>query len=606
MPKIDLHVHSTRSDGTLTPSELVYHAKELGISAFALTDHDTTEGLDEAVHTGLREGIDVVPGIEFSTEYQGKDIHILGYCFDYAAEGLTKRVREFADARDARNKKMCALLQSDGINVPYEALIRDNPGAVITRAQIGRYMFEHGITSSIAEAFEKYIGDDCRYFVPREKISPQMAVKFILDYHGVPVLAHPYQYKLTPSGLDALIALLTKEGLMGLECLYSKYSPAETRELEKLADQYGLLETGGSDFHGNNKPGLEMGTGYNNQLYVPEHLLTNMRRRLYGTSENTKVFFADLDGTLLDAKKTITPKTREALEKWDKKGNILVLSSGRALADMKMVADELHLNQLSHLYLEAFNGSLLYDCRNKMVLYREGVPLDIVNDIFDECEKYGEYVHTYTDTGIAVRVYRKETKFYQRFHRMKVIEAGLSAKKAALYPLSPEDLEARDEYFKDPENRKGASIRGAFIEDFRENPAGGDMTKVLSAGPCKCIAIEMKNPAAIDRLREALAERYHGTLEVFMSSEYYLEIVSSFAGKGRGLLRFAAGLGIPVKNTFAAGDSENDISMIEAAGTGIAMKNGIEATPRLKDAADIITDEDNDHDGLASILEKNA
>ena len=107
MPKIDLHVHSTRSDGTLTPSELVYHAKELGISAFALTDHDTTEGLDEAVHTGLREGIDVVPGIEFSTEYQGKDIHILGYCFDYAAEGLTKRVREFADARDARNKKMC-------------------------------------------------------------------------------------------------------------------------------------------------------------------------------------------------------------------------------------------------------------------------------------------------------------------------------------------------------------------------------------------------------------------------------------------------------------------------------------------------------------------
>ena len=110
MNRIDLHVHSNCSDGTLTPTELVHHAKELGLTAFALTDHDTTAGLTEAVHAGLREGIDVVPGIEFSTEYRGKDIHILGYCFDYEAEDFQRRIREFADARDLRNRRMCEKL----------------------------------------------------------------------------------------------------------------------------------------------------------------------------------------------------------------------------------------------------------------------------------------------------------------------------------------------------------------------------------------------------------------------------------------------------------------------------------------------------------------
>jgi hypothetical protein len=306
MKPIDLHVHSNRSDGTFTPSQLVDYAVEKGLAAFALTDHDTVDGLDEAIgyaeklrasspapgfgaKTDVRSDVcaadaarplsvpEVIPGIEFSTEYQGKDIHIVGLDIDYHQEDFAARLQEFVDSRILRNKKMCMLLQKAGVDITYEALLEAFPGAVITRAHYARYLFDHGYVKSLKEAFERYVGDHCPCFVPREKVTPVQAVELILAAGGIPVLAHPVLYHMSDSHLDALTSLLTESGLIGIEALYSTYSPAEERHIRALAEKHHLCISGGSDFHGANKPGLDLAVGYGN-LFVPYSVLEDLRR----------------------------------------------------------------------------------------------------------------------------------------------------------------------------------------------------------------------------------------------------------------------------------------------------------------------------------------
>nr|WP_297864734.1 PHP domain-containing protein [uncultured Acetatifactor sp.] len=281
MQTIDLHVHSTRSDGTFTPAELVDYAMEKGLAAFALTDHDTIEGLDETIKyaDGLRASLsspekvpEVIPGIEFSTEYEGKDIHILGLYIDYQKEAFHRHLRAFVDSRTARNRKMCDLLQKAGISITYEALLAEFPDAVVTRAHYARYMLNHGYISSMTEAFERYIGDCCPCYVPREKITPVQAVKLVLESGGVPILAHPVLYHMSTGQLEILIQKLQESGLAGLEAIYSTYNDAEERRMRALASRYGLLISGGSDFHGSNKPGLDLASGYG-KLFVPYSVL---------------------------------------------------------------------------------------------------------------------------------------------------------------------------------------------------------------------------------------------------------------------------------------------------------------------------------------------
>ncbi len=269
MKIVDLHVHSNKSDGSLSPTELVDLAIKKGLSAFALTDHDTTEGLDEAIAYAADKGIEVIPGIEFSTEYLGKDIHILGLDIEYDGEIFRRQIQAFVDSRILRNQKMCRNLQEAGIDISYEKLIEMFPGAVITRGHYARYLFEHGYVKSMPEAFDRYVGDHCPYFVPREKVTPAQAVKLILAANGIPVLAHPTLYHMGRETLQKLTATLKEAGLIGLEAVYSTYSQGETREMRQLADRNGLLISGGSDFHGKNKPGLELATGYHGKLFIP-------------------------------------------------------------------------------------------------------------------------------------------------------------------------------------------------------------------------------------------------------------------------------------------------------------------------------------------------
>lgn len=280
---VDLHVHSNKSDGSFTPSELVNYAIEKGLRAFALTDHDTTEGLDEAIAAAKGKEIEVIPGIEFSTEYEGKDIHIVGLYIDYKSEVFSKQIQAFVDSRTLRNQKMCANLQSAGIDISYEKLLAAFPGAVITRAHYAKYLLDHGAVNSIPEAFDKYLGDHTRYFVPREKVTPMQAVQLILDAGGIPVLAHPTLYHMSDKRLELLLYRLKEAGLAAMECIYSTYTPSEERQMKKFADKYGLLPSGGSDFHGTTKPKLDLAAGYGN-LAVPEEILTNLKKWLQDKS----------------------------------------------------------------------------------------------------------------------------------------------------------------------------------------------------------------------------------------------------------------------------------------------------------------------------------
>lgn len=296
---VDLHVHSNKSDGSLAPAELVWLAAEKGLSAFALTDHDTTDGISEALEAAeeynrkLAEGslpplssgreplpLEVIPGIEFSTEYEGKDIHIVGLYIDYEAPFFRKQIQSFVDSRIARNRKMCANLNGAGIDISYEKLLDAFPGSVITRGHYSRYLLEHGYVKSMPEAFDRYLGDHTKYFVPREKVTPAQAVELILKAGGLPILAHPILYHMSDMRLDRLVQGLKEAGLIGIEAIYSTYSAAEERQIRTLAAKYGLCLSGGSDFHGSTKPNLEMGTGYG-KLYIPEDILTRLKEKLH-------------------------------------------------------------------------------------------------------------------------------------------------------------------------------------------------------------------------------------------------------------------------------------------------------------------------------------
>lgn len=282
MRAIDLHTHTCKSDGSYTPTELVDYAIEKNLAAVAITDHDCIDGLDEAIDhaAALSErglpSIEVIPGIEFSTKYEKQDVHIVGLYISYGSEAFQKALHGFVDSRVNRNIKMCENLQSAGIEITYEKLLQMYPDAVITRAHYASYLLAHGYVRNRQDAFAKYLGDHTKYFVPREKVTPSQAVELILQADGVPILAHPPLYHMGNERLDTLVSSLKADGLMGIEVFYSTYSNQDVRDMQRLADKYDLLASGGSDFHGENKPGLDLGCGYG-RLYVPEEALLKIK-----------------------------------------------------------------------------------------------------------------------------------------------------------------------------------------------------------------------------------------------------------------------------------------------------------------------------------------
>ena len=275
---IDLHVHSTTSDGTFSPSELVRYALSKGLSAFALTDHDSVAGLDEALEAANGTSLEVIKGIEFSTVWQSKDIHIVGLDIDPKHPDFKTHLEQFLSSRDTRNVRMIKKMQKDSIGISMEQMQERFGDTVLTRAHIARFLMEHGYVAQMSEAFDRYLSPGCPYYIEREKITPQMSVSLITSTGGIPVLAHPMLYHLSDAQLKELILALKPLGLMGIEAVYSTYSEEETAYVRNLAYETDLCLSGGSDFHGANKPGLDLGCGYG-QLTVPYEFLDRLRER---------------------------------------------------------------------------------------------------------------------------------------------------------------------------------------------------------------------------------------------------------------------------------------------------------------------------------------
>lgn len=269
---IDLHTHSTESDGTLTPQELMQLASDIGLSAIALTDHDTVGGLSKAKPVAESLGIELVPGIELSTDYNGTEVHMLGFYIDDTNPAFLKKLQEFIDSRNLRNEKMAFLLQKEGFSITLEDLYREYPDSVITRAHFARYLVEHGYVKDRDTVFRKYLGDNCRCYVPREKITPFEAIDLIHLGGGLAFFAHPVLCHMNHDRLRFFVRDLKEAGLTGMEAVYSMSSPGDERNMKKLAQEFDLLISGGSDFHGENKPYIHLGTGKGN-LRIPDSIL---------------------------------------------------------------------------------------------------------------------------------------------------------------------------------------------------------------------------------------------------------------------------------------------------------------------------------------------
>lgn len=275
MRAIDLHTHSNNSDGTFSVKELIDRAHDKGLAAIALTDHDTVDGVDEAIEYAASKypDLEVIPGVELSTEGEGREVHIVGLYIDNHDKEFVEGLSAFIDSRTTRNKKMCKKLSEEaGIPISYEALTEEFPDTVITRAHFAKFMVDRGYVNSRAEVFDRYIGDHCPYYVGREKITPEDAIRSILKAKGVPVFAHPILCRFGDDRLDDFVGRLKGAGLVGIEAVYSTYERRDEIQIKELAKKYDLLVSGGSDFHGANKPDIDLGTGCG-KLFVPEDLL---------------------------------------------------------------------------------------------------------------------------------------------------------------------------------------------------------------------------------------------------------------------------------------------------------------------------------------------
>ena len=271
MREIDLHIHTTASDGTCTPREVVRLAVEQGLRAIAVTDHDTIVGHGEAMLAAMDYDIELVPGIEISTKY-GVAVHILGYFL----EDLVPLLKGVVNDRDIRNAKMAELMAADGLPVSY-AKMKERFGAVIGRPHFGELLVEFGLARDVSDAFARFVGKGQKYYVPRTTIDIDTSVEAVVASGGVPVLAHPFQYKKSDGELRELIERCMDHGLRGIECRYSGYDAQQVAYLEGLAEEYGLLKTGGSDFHGENKPHISLGTGIGGELDVPYEWLERLK-----------------------------------------------------------------------------------------------------------------------------------------------------------------------------------------------------------------------------------------------------------------------------------------------------------------------------------------
>jgi predicted metal-dependent phosphoesterase TrpH len=253
---LDLHSHTTYSDGTYTPHELITHAVEKGCEYIAITDHDNFDHVDHVGH--LPENIQYLTGVEISAEFKGT-LHILGYGFDPEYPELKDTLESLQEARYNRNVKMLEKMAKQGFHISMEELHEESKGGMVGRPHFANLMLRKGYVKNYQEAFDKYLAKGMPLYMDKKRLEPKEAIRLILAAGGIPVMAHPYQTKLEGADLEALIAELKSYGLRGIEAYYSRHSKEQTGEYLGYAKKYDLLVTAGSDFHGANKADIELG-----------------------------------------------------------------------------------------------------------------------------------------------------------------------------------------------------------------------------------------------------------------------------------------------------------------------------------------------------------
>lgn len=279
MAQCDLHTHSYYSDGSLSPKELLALAQAAGLSAVVLSDHNTVAGLPEFLTAGENSPVEAVPGVEFSTEYRGKELHILGvFIRPEHFDGITELMEDFRKRKEQSTLMLIKALKNAGMDVDYSAIKKATPDGNVNRAHIAGALMEKGYAESVKDAFRKYLAPERGYYTPPKRMDAFEAIRFIKSLGAVAVLAHPL-LSLNEEELRQFLPEAKKAGLDAMETMYSKYDTTETALAKSLAAAHGLLESGGSDFHGKTKPDIQIGTGRGN-LCIDGGLLEKLKEKV--------------------------------------------------------------------------------------------------------------------------------------------------------------------------------------------------------------------------------------------------------------------------------------------------------------------------------------
>ncbi|MCB2193482.1 MAG: PHP domain-containing protein [Deltaproteobacteria bacterium] len=278
MKLIDLHTHSTASDGTLPPAQVALAAAQAGLSAVALTDHDTTQGLAEFLEAAASSGPELVPGVELSVDRPGGgSMHMVGLWVDHEEPRFKQGLERVQTARKQRNPKIVARLQELGVDITMDEVVAAAGRGQVGRPHFAQVLVDKGVVAGPGEAFGRFLKRGAPAYMEKERLNPSQAMELIRGAGGISVLAHPGLLELHPAALEELVKGLKEQGLMGIEAYYSEHNPATERRLLEMAARLGLAVSGGSDFHGHNKPGIRLGAG-KGTLRVPASLLAGLKQ----------------------------------------------------------------------------------------------------------------------------------------------------------------------------------------------------------------------------------------------------------------------------------------------------------------------------------------
>ncbi len=279
MNRIDLHTHTTASDGSLTPQQLISKAKLLGLTHIAVTDHDTINGLDEALEAGSQLGVEVIPGVELSVDFAGGSMHLLAYGLDHSSQHVCDTLDQLRNARNIRNDKIVKRLQELGYRIDIEDVLECSSGGTVGRGHIAKVLVNSEQVATFPEVFDNLIGKGAIAYVDRYRLEIGEACRMIHDANGISVWAHPGLHERKLEKLFNLLPQWVEMGLDGIESDYNLHTIALRDQLRNIATQHGLIYTGGSDFHGSLKPDVILGDGPENQPVDPS-IIQMIRERL--------------------------------------------------------------------------------------------------------------------------------------------------------------------------------------------------------------------------------------------------------------------------------------------------------------------------------------